>query len=83
VSQLYMTATSDASAPTSKRGHRELEVNLFYGGAKNSTRAITVKLYMHSETGKPWYEIIGPHHNQRNPRTGNDMMDIIRGALPE
>jgi len=79
--RLYLKAKSDTHKEVAIGGNNELEVTLFYGSRKDSRRAVTVKLFQHPETGKPWFEIEGPRHGIFTE--GRNHFDMTRGALPE
>jgi hypothetical protein len=75
-----MTATSDTSKPVSKRGQRELEVTLLYGGKDASKQAVKVVLTYDPEKKETWLKIIGRKHG--TVENGKLIFDVSRQVLP-
>lgn len=76
-----MTATSDTSAPVSKRGNRELGATFMYGGKNGSRQALSVTLIYNATTKQTWLVIRGPKHG--TVENGKIIYDVSRQVLPE
>ncbi len=76
-----MTATSDTSAPVSKRGQRELGATFLYGGKNGSRQALSVTLMFNPQTKQTWLTVRGPR--DKTIEDGKLIHDVSRQVLPE